>query len=61
MTIFNIIKLKLISDIQYKLVNGSTSHEGRVEVIRNNVTGTVCDDQWGNEEASVLCLSLGYR
>uniref|UniRef100_A0A0A9YIK1 Neurotrypsin n=1 Tax=Lygus hesperus TaxID=30085 RepID=A0A0A9YIK1_LYGHE len=35
--------------------------EGRVEVKRFGVWGTVCDDDFGPEEAEVICNSLGFK
>ncbi|XP_024086083.1 uncharacterized protein LOC106674111 [Cimex lectularius] len=34
--------------------------EGRLEVRRFGVWGTVCDDDFGSKEAEVVCNSLGY-
>ncbi|XP_052091440.1 deleted in malignant brain tumors 1 protein-like [Mytilus californianus] len=40
--------------------NGSTSHQGRVEITRNNITGTVCKDKFNDNAATVVCRQLGF-
>ncbi|ELT87719.1 hypothetical protein CAPTEDRAFT_142319, partial [Capitella teleta] len=43
-----------------QLKNGSNEHEGRVEIAHAGQWGTICDDEFGVEEADVICRSLGY-
>ena len=43
-----------------RLVNGSNSSQGRVEMCYNNTWGTICGDTWTINEAVVVCNGLGY-
>ena len=43
-----------------RLVGGSESHEGRVEICYNNQWGTVCDTFFTSTDARVVCRQLGH-
>ena len=42
-----------------RLVDGSSSNEGRVEVYFNGQWGTVCDDEWNEKKVQIVCIQLG--
>lgn len=43
-----------------RLITGHKKNEGRLEVFINNTWGTVCNDNWTNYSAHVVCKQLGY-
>lgn len=48
------------SNGELRLEGGAQATEGRVEICVNNTWGTVCDDGWGTNDASVVCRQLGF-
>ena len=41
-----------------RLVHGSSYNEGRVEVYYNGEWGTVCDNDWSEKKAKMVCMEL---
>ena len=44
----------------YRLTDGPNPKSGRVEVKHNGVWGTICDDNFGENESQVICRMLGF-
>ncbi|XP_070209962.1 macrophage scavenger receptor types I and II-like [Littorina saxatilis] len=42
-----------------RLVGGSSSKEGRLEVFLHGQWGTVCQNKWGKRDARIACRQLG--
>lgn len=43
-----------------RLEGGSNVREGRVEVCLNRVWGTVCSEQFSDEDAAVVCAQMDF-
>ena len=49
------------NDGAIRLVGGASNYSGRVERCQDNQWKAICADQWGENEATVVCRQLGFR
>ena len=49
-----------VTRVSLRLRNGTGAHEGRVEIFQQGQWGTICDDNWTDVEAGVVCRILGF-
>ena len=47
------------TDGELRLMNGTNISEGRVEICINRAWGSVCDQGFTKEDATVVCRQLG--
>lgn len=50
-----------IADFQIRLVGGENNRTGRVTIHHGGRWYDVCDDWWGDDDATAVCRTLGFR
>lgn len=53
--------LNLISVDNIRIVHGEYPNQGHVQIKLNDEWGTICDQDWDDQDALVVCRQLGYR
>ena len=51
---------QVASKLSIRLADGRSPNQGRVEIRVYSYWGTICDDYWDDEDATVVCKQLGY-
>ena len=59
---FNKYFILLVStELEIRLVDGTSPTEGRIEVKYNGIWGTVCRMLFDDKDAAVFCRTMGLR
>ena len=51
--------MKFLIDTGIRLAEGEYAYEGRIEVLYKGEWGTVCDDDFDDDDADVACKMMG--
>lgn len=57
---FSVVDSSICENGDIRLENGANDMEGRVEICFGGRYGTVCDDNWDEVDAGVVCRQLGF-